>query len=155
MKKGFTLVEVLIVVVIIAVLASLILPRMLGQSPRAKAAEAFHMIGAIRRGAEIRFDATGSYVVPSVTLDANTAGGISGNWMELGLKGMDRPKNWRYTYIGFPPTENKLSYYQIDAGLQENYIHIQHSIYQDGREEDVWDCSGIFSKDPRSNSCTI
>jgi len=49
-KKGFTLIEVLIVVVIIAVLASLILPRFVGQTERAVIAEGQQILGAMRRG---------------------------------------------------------------------------------------------------------
>lgn len=49
-RKGFTLIEVLIVVVIIAVLAALILPRFMNQAERAVIAEAQQILGAIRRG---------------------------------------------------------------------------------------------------------
>lgn len=49
-KKGFTLIEVLIVVVIIAVLAALILPRFMNQAERAVIAEAQQILGAMRRG---------------------------------------------------------------------------------------------------------
>jgi prepilin-type N-terminal cleavage/methylation domain-containing protein len=51
-RKGFTLIEILIVVVILAVLASMILPRMMGQSERAKLASAFTLMGVFRRAAE-------------------------------------------------------------------------------------------------------
>lgn len=47
--KGFTLAEVLIVVVIIAILASLAVPRFFGQTEKAKTAEAINMLSAIRR----------------------------------------------------------------------------------------------------------
>lgn len=50
--KGFTLVEILIVIVILAVLASLVLPRMLAQPERVLVGEAFNYLGAIRRTQE-------------------------------------------------------------------------------------------------------
>ncbi|HNX68333.1 MAG TPA: prepilin-type N-terminal cleavage/methylation domain-containing protein [Candidatus Omnitrophota bacterium] len=47
--RGFTLIEVLIVVVIIAVLAGLTLPRMFAQTKKAKLAEAMQICGVIAR----------------------------------------------------------------------------------------------------------
>ncbi|HNX69410.1 MAG TPA: prepilin-type N-terminal cleavage/methylation domain-containing protein [Candidatus Omnitrophota bacterium] len=52
--KGFTLIEVLIVVVIIATLAALIVPRVTGHVRKAKLAEAMAVCGMISR-AEIRY----------------------------------------------------------------------------------------------------
>jgi len=49
-KKGFTLTEVLIVVVIVGVLASLALPRMTGHQEKAKVSEAVNMLSAMRMG---------------------------------------------------------------------------------------------------------
>lgn len=49
-QKGFTLIEVLIVVVIIGVLAALIVPRMTGQMEKAKVAEATQMLSVMIRG---------------------------------------------------------------------------------------------------------
>ena len=54
-EKGYTLAEVLIVVVIIAVLAALLLPRFSGHSERAVVTEAIGMLSALRQ-AEIAYD---------------------------------------------------------------------------------------------------
>ena len=97
-KKGFTLVEVLIVVVIIAILASLIVPRMLMQTEKAKAAEALQMIGAIKRAAERYYDFNGTYDVPSVNIVSSPAG-TSGDWADLGLTGIEKTKDWKYSYL--------------------------------------------------------
>lgn len=48
-KKGFTLIEIMIVVVIIGVLASLALPKLGNQVKKAAAAEAFSMLGSMVR----------------------------------------------------------------------------------------------------------
>lgn len=48
-ESGFTLIEILVVVIIIAILAAMILPQMLGQSERGAIAEAQNMLGALRR----------------------------------------------------------------------------------------------------------
>ncbi len=59
MKKGFTLIEVIIVIVILGVLAILALPRISGQIEVANAAEAMQMFGSIKRAFESCLQATG------------------------------------------------------------------------------------------------
>lgn len=51
-EKGFTLAELLIVVVILGILAGVALPRFFPQSEKAKVAEAIGFLGAIRSGEE-------------------------------------------------------------------------------------------------------
>lgn len=48
--KGFTLTEILMVVVIIAVMASLVMPRITGHTQKAKTSEAINILSALRRG---------------------------------------------------------------------------------------------------------
>lgn len=61
-RKGFTLAEILIVLLIVAILAGMVLPRLLSQGDKAVAAEAVSIIGAIKR-AELRyFDERGSWL---------------------------------------------------------------------------------------------
>jgi len=50
MKKGFTMLEILIVIIIIAILATFAIPQYLKASKRAIASEAVTTIGAIRGG---------------------------------------------------------------------------------------------------------
>lgn len=56
-EKGFTLIEIFIVITVIAVMAALVLPRFLSQPCRAGAAEAVHIMSAIRRGVITYYDA--------------------------------------------------------------------------------------------------
>jgi len=48
MRRGFTLIEILIVIIIIGILATLLLPQIGGMTERARVAEAKSTLGAIR-----------------------------------------------------------------------------------------------------------
>ena len=48
-RRGFTLIEILIVVVILAILAALVIPKLLPQTEKAYIAEAQQMLGAMVR----------------------------------------------------------------------------------------------------------
>jgi len=80
-RKGFTLIEILIVVVIIAVLASLILPRLTGQTENGYLAGAQRTLGMLRNGQRLAFSTTGSY-------QALTAAETTANMPVLGLQGI-------------------------------------------------------------------
>lgn len=68
-KKGYTLTEILIVVVIIATMAALVLPRMLPQTERADAAEAIQMLSAIRQAEAAFFLEKSVYATDLLLLD--------------------------------------------------------------------------------------
>jgi prepilin-type N-terminal cleavage/methylation domain-containing protein len=76
--RGFTLIEILIVVVIIAILASLILPRIFAQPEKAIVAEANEMLGAMLRGQNSNNDTGGAFVV----IADNTT---PADWARLGM----------------------------------------------------------------------
>ena len=56
-RRGFTLLELLMVVIIIAILASVALPQYIRATEKARAAEALSYLGALR-SAELRYAAT-------------------------------------------------------------------------------------------------
>lgn len=95
--KGFTLIEILIVIVILAVLASLVLPRMMSQPERALVAEAVNYLGVIRRSQES--------IVGSISADwitgAATAG-TDGNdgWKDMGMAIVPANSSFSYSCVG-------------------------------------------------------
>ena len=76
-QTGFTLIEVLIVVVILSVLAALVIPRMIASPEKAMVAEANHMLGALVRAEQARGDTGGGFIGAGTLLTAN--------WNSLGM----------------------------------------------------------------------
>ncbi len=68
MKKGFTLLELIIVIIVIGILASIALPKFLEVTERGRAAEGLNILTTVR-GAQLRYFAQTS---PSVYSAVNT-----------------------------------------------------------------------------------
>lgn len=100
-KKGFTLVEILIVVVIIGILAALILPRFLTQPLRARLAEGRQMLGAIRRAQVTTMDSTGAATFLTVTAPAPAY--TVAEWTALGMNPPDNTTTFTYACAGIAP----------------------------------------------------
>ena len=72
-RKGFTLVELAVVVVIIGVLAAFGVPRFLQSVERSKAAEAFAYLSAVRTAQERYLAREGTYAVSVTSLDIQSS----------------------------------------------------------------------------------
>lgn len=114
--RGFTLIEVMIVVAIIGVVAVLATVGYARWIASAKMAEATHMIGGIKNGEENYFSQTGKYLEISKGIDvgnlfpratptpgkvawAGTSAGVSAaDWMRIGVKA-DAPVYFGYAVV--------------------------------------------------------
>jgi prepilin-type N-terminal cleavage/methylation domain-containing protein len=71
-RRGYTITEILIVVVILGALATMIIPRYTGQSERGYVAEAVAMLGSIRQ-AEVAYQLeNGAFTTTLANLDIDT-----------------------------------------------------------------------------------
>lgn len=84
-NKGFTLIEIIIVIVIIGVLATLALPRITGQIESARGAEAMNYFGSIRRSVTNCID------MNNAAGDAPGALAVAANCLTFANMGMTAP----------------------------------------------------------------
>jgi len=81
-RKGFTLAELLIVIVILGILGGIALPRFFPQAEKGRVAEAIAMLSAIRQGEEAYKLENGTYCTPTGT----ACGTSSCTWNCLGME---------------------------------------------------------------------
>lgn len=96
------MVEILTVIVLLGILSALVLPRLAGQTDKARAAEATHMLGAIRQAEEAYKSGPAGVYLPIQTDTALGLTVICGNdpanpWIALGLGDPNGP-NAFYSY---------------------------------------------------------
>lgn len=94
-RKGLTMMELLIVIIIMAVMATLMLPKFFGQEERGYVAEAVGILSAIRQGEE------------AYRLEHTTSGYVftSGGALDWAALGMDSPASlFTYSVTGVTTT---------------------------------------------------
>jgi general secretion pathway protein G len=124
-NKGFTLIEIMVVIVILGLLAGLVLPKFLGQEDKAKIGVAKTQI----RSLEVALDAykldNGFYPETDQGLEAlirqPEVGRIPDKWREGGyLKPARIPKDpWNGDYVYFSPGSENREYEIISYGADK------------------------------------
>lgn len=113
-KKGFTLVELLIVVVILGILAALLLPRLASQPEKAIIAEGVNMLGAMRRAQITTSDAS-----PGANYIALTTGVTSVASQPWNQIGVNNPN------VGAPGVGDPAFNYTCGAGAPNSGVTCQ------------------------------
>ncbi|MGB5441118.1 MAG: pilin [Gammaproteobacteria bacterium] len=78
MQKGFTLIELMIVIAIIGILAAIAIPAYQDYTIRAKVSEGLNLAGAAKLAVAETFDATGSWGADHTAYGLPTAASITG-----------------------------------------------------------------------------
>jgi len=121
-ERGFTLIEIMVVVIILGLLAGLVLPRILGQEEKAKVETAKVQIRSLESALDAFKLDNGFYPTTDQGLDAlinkPAAGRIPNNWREGGyLKPARIPKDpWGKDYVYLSPGNEGREYDIISYG---------------------------------------
>ncbi len=112
---GFTLIELVVVIVILAILAAVVLPRFFGRTEDAKLASAITQIKNFDTTLELFNADTGSY---PATLDALVTNPGVSKWNGPYLKGVDKlPSDpWDHPYVYKRPGDGARDYDISSAG---------------------------------------
>ncbi len=158
MKKGFTLVEVLVVLVIIAILAAAIVPRMTGQIAKAKLAEPTQLFGIMKRNLETYYTAHGYYPTSgsaSYSAAYTDSGGTyhgsssSGNFLVLGVSNNDMQKINDFNFsFSSSSTSSWLSFYSVAPWGDPAYAYMGVSTWFNPITSSMNTsamCSGLFT----------
>jgi prepilin-type N-terminal cleavage/methylation domain-containing protein len=130
---GFTLIEVLIVVVIIGVLAALVIPRFISAPEKAIVAEANQMLGAIVRGQQARLDGGGTFVGSGTLTTAN--------WTSLALTAPSSAT--KFTYACTSPTCTAAR--SVNSTASTLTLNVTSN---------AWTCSGAYTT-MTNGGCTL
>lgn len=121
-EKGFTLIEIMVVIIILGMLAGLVLPRILGQEDKAKIETTKVQIRSLEGALDAYKLDNGFYPETEQGLDAlirkPEAGRIPLKWREGGyLKPARIPKDpWLKEYVYFSPGSESREYEIISYG---------------------------------------
>ncbi|HRY91754.1 MAG TPA: prepilin-type N-terminal cleavage/methylation domain-containing protein [Candidatus Gracilibacteria bacterium] len=149
--KGFTLIEILIVVIILAVLAALILPKFLSQTENAYISEANRMLAAITRAQEttmaIQELATGASITTGIAIPTAcplTASCDADEWSAIGMQPPSPKSHFDYSCTDTTCTAER-TVNGFLSSITFNYTPNVHAFT---------DCDGIYTLITSGTSAT-
>lgn len=141
-SRGFTLIEILVVVLMVAILAAIALPRLVNQSDKAVAAEALTMAGSIKR-AELRyFDENGQWL-PSDDVCGTAADSAA---LLISCGGNEK---WTYEVDAADVTDaaSVVSITAVNKAVNADKLILHVS----GANKNKWDGAGKYDPDSGTN----
>jgi type IV pilus assembly protein PilA len=132
-RKGFTLVELMIVVAIIGILAAIAIPNFLNFRLKAKTSEAKSNLGAVR-STEVAYFAEWNWYVgnqAATPVADRTNNAMKVQWIT----------STRFSILGFAPEGNVFFSYQLDGPQLDTGGFTAHAIGDldaDGQTSDFW-----------------
>jgi len=100
MKRAFTLLELMIVVIIVGLLASFAMPRFQGAIERSKWTGAIQILGAIRRTCEIYYSQFGDYPPGDYRLNGSSKNCPTS--LDIGIPAADGEGRYLYQTSAYP-----------------------------------------------------
>lgn len=101
MKKGFTLVELLIVIIIIGILATMAVPQYQKMVDRARRSEAISMLGSLATGSLLYWQEHNAFPTTITIANLDITLGTSSTWTyAAGTHVKDTTAIWKATRIG-------------------------------------------------------
>ncbi len=124
-QKGFTLIEIMVVIIILGLLAGLVLPKFLGQEEKAKREVAKTQIRSLEQALDAYKLDNGFYPTTDQGLDAlikkPETGRVPGKWRDGGyLKPARIPKDpWDKEYVYISPGSESREYEIVSYGADK------------------------------------
>jgi general secretion pathway protein G len=115
-RKGFTLIEVLVVMIILAILAAIVVPRVVGREEDARRARAVSDVESIGTALDMYKADNGEYPTTEEGLQAlRTQAASAKNWNGPYLKKALTPDPWGNPYVYTSPGEHNADSYDLSS----------------------------------------